>query len=122
MFAADEAEVGASVDDVDPGEEDMRALTIWDNLATLIVSKSEIRLLSSYIKSRFYHAQVRTLEKHKCLPRSTHRHMQACWNESEPNKQCKDDASAQARRYTSPARDASPTVALTLLRNIETSS
>ena len=39
MFAADEAEVGASVDDVDPGEEDMRALTIWDNLATLIVSK-----------------------------------------------------------------------------------
>jgi hypothetical protein len=41
MFATDEAEVGASADDVDPGEEDMRALTIWDSLVTLIVSESE---------------------------------------------------------------------------------
>lgn len=37
MFSTDEAEVAASADDVELGEEGIRLEMIWDNLARLIV-------------------------------------------------------------------------------------
>jgi hypothetical protein len=72
MFSTDEAEVAASPDDVELGEEGVMLEKIWDSLARLIVPESCcLRFLGTYHKRsiRIPCRQVRALEKPVSLPR-----------------------------------------------------